>query len=307
MCIESMHGARYTSLYELPYYHAISSCIIDPMHCLFLGIAKHCFKTWMLNGVLQEDSLIVIQARVESFNCPAGIGRIPYKIASKVSGLKADQWKNWTMFFSLYALKDILPYRDYNCWLEFVKICTMICQRKIERSKLKVIDSMILKFCTNFQQLYGKKFLTPNMHLLGHITDSMNDHGPVYAFWLYAFERLNGVLGSFSTSQHDISVQIVRKLKSMQSSFTGNASHNYSSNFSHLFTPYIKESGSLLETMQASTTITAIPPLLEKAFAQNIISSLELKLFGFFQIQKKLKYFDYIEQQKLFLLMKLLN
>ena len=59
--------------------------------------------------------------------------------------------------------------------------------------------------------------------------------------------------------------------------------------------------------MQASTTITAIPPLLEKAFAQNIISSLELKLFGLFQIQKKMKYFDYIEQQKLFLLMKLLN
>ena len=117
----------------------------------------------------------------------------------------------------------------------------------------------------------GKKFLTPNMHLLGHITDCMNDHGPVYAFWLYTFERLNGVLGSFSTSQHDISMQIMRKLKSMQSYFAGNASHNFSSNFSHLFTPYIKESGSLLETMQASTTITAIPPFLEKAFAQNII------------------------------------
>ena len=54
-----------TLLYELPYYHAISSCVIDHMHCLFLGIAKHCFKTWMLNGVLQEDSLIVIRARVD--------------------------------------------------------------------------------------------------------------------------------------------------------------------------------------------------------------------------------------------------
>ena len=75
----------------------------------------------------------------------------------------------------------------YFAILEFVKICT-ICQRKIERSKLKVIDSIIVKFCTNFKQLYGKKFFTPNMHLLGHITDCMNYHGPVYAFWLYAFE-----------------------------------------------------------------------------------------------------------------------
>ena len=41
--------------------------------------------------------------------------------------------------------------------------------------------------------------------------------------------------------------------------------------------------------MQASTTITAIPPLLEKAFAQNIISSLELKLFGLFPNSKKIE------------------
>ena len=38
--IESEHGARFSSLFRLPYYNAISSCIIDPMHCLFLGIAK---------------------------------------------------------------------------------------------------------------------------------------------------------------------------------------------------------------------------------------------------------------------------
>ena len=41
--------------------------------------------------------------------------------------------------------------------------------------------------------------------------------------------------------------------------------------------------------MQASTTITAIPPLMEKAFAQNIISSLELKLFGLFPNSKKIE------------------
>ena len=55
----------------------------------------------------RNDCLSDVQAKVDSFKCPAGIGRIPYKIASKVSGLKADQWKNWTMYFSLYALKSV--------------------------------------------------------------------------------------------------------------------------------------------------------------------------------------------------------
>ena len=110
-----------TLLYELPYYHAISSCVIDHMHCLFLGIAKHCFKTWMLNGVLQEDSLIVIRARVDSFNCQAGIGRLPYQIASEVSGLKADQWKKFDHVFFLICMKDILPYLNLSRYVQYVR------------------------------------------------------------------------------------------------------------------------------------------------------------------------------------------
>lgn len=155
--IESLYGARYTSLYELPYYNAISSCIIDPMHCLFLGIAKKFFKVWLANNILADKLLPDIQEKVDAFNCPADIGRIPYKIASKVSGLKADQWKNWTLYFSLYAFKGSLPHRDYDCWLIFVKVCSMICQREIARSDLQIIDDKIQDFCTKFQDLYGKK------------------------------------------------------------------------------------------------------------------------------------------------------
>ena len=42
--VESEFGARYSLLYELPYYNVITSCVIDPMHCLFLGIAKKFLK-----------------------------------------------------------------------------------------------------------------------------------------------------------------------------------------------------------------------------------------------------------------------
>ena len=44
------------------------------------------------------------------------------------------------------------------------------------------------------------------MHLMAHLTDCIYDHGPVYAFWLYAFERMNGILGAFQTSNKDITV-----------------------------------------------------------------------------------------------------
>ena len=124
--IESEFGARYSLLYELPYYNAITSCVIDPMHCLFLGIAKKFFKVWMANDYLSSEKLQIIQEKVNSFKCPPDIGRIPHKIASRFSGLKADQWKSWTLHFSLYAMKGLIPSPDYNCWCKFVEACSLI-------------------------------------------------------------------------------------------------------------------------------------------------------------------------------------
>ena len=145
--VESMYGARYSLLYELPYYNAISTCIIDPMHCLFLGIAKRVFKVWQNEKILTDDNLKEVQSKVDAFCCPQDIGRIPYKLASNASGLKADQWKNWTMYFSLYALKGVIPHRDYACWLMFVKLCRIICVREINKSDLKTIDELTETFC----------------------------------------------------------------------------------------------------------------------------------------------------------------
>ena len=96
--IERKSGVRYSCLLELPYFDAPRMCIIDPMHNLLLGTAKHMVATWKVERILKEKEFSIIQSRVDSFNCPNDIGRIPLKIASSFSGFTADQWKNWTIF-----------------------------------------------------------------------------------------------------------------------------------------------------------------------------------------------------------------
>ena len=51
----------------------------------------------------------VIQTRVDSIRVPSGIGRIPRKIASSFSSFTAEQWKNWVIVYSMFALRSILP------------------------------------------------------------------------------------------------------------------------------------------------------------------------------------------------------
>ena len=45
------YGARWSELFHLPYYDAIRFVVIDPMHNLLLGTARHVFKLWIERSV----------------------------------------------------------------------------------------------------------------------------------------------------------------------------------------------------------------------------------------------------------------
>ena len=107
-------------LLELPYFQSIEMLLIDPMHNLFLGTAKH-FATdlWIGRNIFDQNALSIIEKRINSTIVPPGLGRLPVSIRSGTF-LTADQWKNWTIYFSLYCLGDLLPQPQIECWRRFV-------------------------------------------------------------------------------------------------------------------------------------------------------------------------------------------
>ena len=61
------------------------------------------------------------------------------------------------------------------------------------------------------EQLYGSQFLTLNMHLHLHLPECFQDYGPCYSFWLFSFERYNGILGRYHTNHRSIEIQLMQK------------------------------------------------------------------------------------------------
>ena len=45
------------------------------------------------------------------------------------------------------------------------------------------------------EKTYGPEFITSNIHFALHIPDYFYDYGPIYSFWLFPYERLNGYIG----------------------------------------------------------------------------------------------------------------
>ena len=59
---------------------------------------------------------------------------------------------------------------------------------------------------------YGRDKITSNLHLSLHLYDCSFAYGPLYAFWCFSFERMNGILGSLPNSNQKIEPELMRRL-----------------------------------------------------------------------------------------------
>ena len=113
---------------ELPYFDPTRMLVVDPMHNLFLGSAKHMIKLWNSNDVLTSSNFECIQKVVDGMKLPADIGRIPLKIETRFSGFTADQYKCWTLYYSIPSLHEVMDSSHLECWRHFVLACRLLWQ-----------------------------------------------------------------------------------------------------------------------------------------------------------------------------------
>ena len=106
--------------------------------------------------------------------------------------------------------------------------------------------------------------------------------GPVYAFWLFSFEQLNGILGSYHVNYHAVSVQVMRQFLNNQNY----EPHMWPTEFKDDFLPLLAGisycKGSLMHSTLESVInsgncmelVEALPPVKESVFLSHIKLSL---------------------------------
>jgi hypothetical protein len=211
----SENHVRWSELLRLPYFDPIRHLVVDPMHCLFLGIGKWLVKRiWIEEGILTNKALDEIQLMMEKFQVPSDIGRIPRKvnIGEGFSNFTADQWRNFFTIYATIVLWKYLPNIDRQILTNFVKICQILVCRIVRRDSLKEAHERLITIIKLIEQKYGAEKISPNLHLSLHLHECAYDYGPLYVFWCFSFERMNGILGSLPNSHRKIESEIMRRL-----------------------------------------------------------------------------------------------
>ena len=77
-------------------------------------------------------------------------------------------------------------------WQSFVDCLSIWGQTIINREEIENGDLAMKDFLIKVEAVWGSKIVTPNMHMHLHLKECLLDYGPLYGFWCFPFERLNG-------------------------------------------------------------------------------------------------------------------
>ena len=56
------------------------------------------------------------------------------------------------------------------------------CKLHISKGEVNKADELLVKFCAEFEQLYGKEAVTPNLHMHVHLKDCIQDKNQFIQF-----------------------------------------------------------------------------------------------------------------------------
>lgn len=194
----SQHYVRWSEIYRLTYFNPVRSCVVDPMHCLFLGVAKWIMtKLWIGGGILDNTKLKTMQKRADMISLTSDIGRRPVRIATGegFSNFTADMWKTFMLVFAIPVTWDFLDEVDQKILAYFVRACNILTSRGLKKKELNEAFVRLLEMNKLIERKYGKDKISPNLHLCLHICECALDYGPLSSFWCFSFERMNGILG----------------------------------------------------------------------------------------------------------------
>lgn len=233
----------------LKQYNIIDGTAIDYMHCVLLGVVRLLLSLWIGSEHHGKEHYIgrklnVIDQRLMEINPPSVITRKPRKLSTHFKYLKASEYRAFLLYYSIPALHGILPQRYWDHYSLLVISIQTLLKQSISDSQLLRCQQMINRFCQQFEILYGKRYMSANVHLLLHLPDTVRQLGPLWVYSCFYFEGQNGVLKNLVHGTQHVDSQIIssfsyyKNLHVAVEKFFDENSNSFVEVFEHLHSTY---------------------------------------------------------------------
>ncbi|KAE9387733.1 hypothetical protein BT96DRAFT_837285 [Gymnopus androsaceus JB14] len=227
------HGVRFSVFDWLPGWQPSKQTALDFMHCMYLGIVaflftRILFAAHMFSGANGQDSSKQrFEDIINRIQWPTHITCLPKNLGKNQSLKKADEWRcllTVTPIVLWYAWRDaddsipdtepaVSPNENittpHSCkrlslYSPILFLCMsvrLLATKQVSMAQAFTGQTYFAHYCVAMIGL--GVILTINHHLAMHFADMIKRFEPVYAWWLFAFERFNGMLEKVKNNSHD--------------------------------------------------------------------------------------------------------
>ena len=112
---------------------------------------------------------------------------------------KATELRLFLLYAGIVLLKEknILSKEKYSSFLKFSIAMRILLSQSSSDNDMTICHKLLIDFCHESQHLYGKGFLTYNVHSIIHLTDDFIRFGPLDYVSCFKFESYLGILKSY--------------------------------------------------------------------------------------------------------------
>lgn len=194
--LQSEYRAKFSVLSRLPYFDPVVMLVIEPMHCLLLGLIKSVIRLLMDTQHITDAMLHSMEERMKTVKIPREhSGRFRGKIGSRFSGFTADEYKTFALSFSCWLFAEHLPDDVYAMWCSLVEAVELWYTASVSERNLSRGLHAYIAFEAAFEALFTTKAVTFNQHNAFHFPDDVRNFGSPYGYHSFFLERALGRLG----------------------------------------------------------------------------------------------------------------
>lgn len=171
---------------------------LEFMHLVCLGVTKRLlrFLTKKVPSKLSSRSLSEINRRLDivSDQFPSDFARKPRSLEF-ADRFKATECRMFLLYTGPIVLKDILSRKSYEHFLLLHFSIKQLTQPQLLTSdELRFVQECLLSFIRHSKALYGKVFVSYNVHSICHLVEDYKRFGPLDNFSAFCFESYLGSL-----------------------------------------------------------------------------------------------------------------
>lgn len=183
--------------------HGVEGGVVKKMLTLLFNV-EHRAQPFSLYGFID-----VINDRLMSIKPPKFVHRMPRSVVDLVLW-KFSEFKLWFFAYSLPVLEGILRQDYFDHYLLLVMAISLLSADIITPQMIEISRNYLHKFVREFENLYGLRFCSINVHQLLHLPDIVELLGPLWVYSSFEYENLNGELLRLVHGTCHIDTQIAR-------------------------------------------------------------------------------------------------